>query len=172
MKYRGLHDDLSRGPVPTLEFQKKLIRTLAAYKANIYSPYFEHTMQYTGHPLMAPPGGTITQDQARELVAYAAKYHVTVIPEQEAFGHLHYLLNWEQYTPLAETPHGHVLAPAQPDAQKLTHDMFFELAKIYPGPFLHLGADETAELGKGQTKPQVDAQGLGAVYLGFLQRIV
>ncbi|HEY6413671.1 MAG TPA: family 20 glycosylhydrolase [Edaphobacter sp.] len=172
MKYRGLDDDLSRGPVPTLEFQKKQIRMIASYKLNIYSPYFEHTMQYTGHPLMAPPGGTLTQDQARELVAYAAKYHVTIIPEQEAFGHLHYLLNWEQYTPLAETPHGHVLAPAQPDAQKLTHDMFGELAGIFPGPFLHLGADETVELGKGQTKPQVDAQGLGAVYLGFMQRIV
>jgi hypothetical protein len=172
MKYRGLDDDLSRGPMPTLEFQKKQLRTIAAYKVNIYSPYFEHTMQYTGHPLMAPPGGTLTQDQARELVAYAAKYYVTIIPEQEAFGHLHYLLNWEQYAPLAETPHGHVLAPAQPDAQKLTHDMFGELARIFPGPFLHLGADETQELGKGQTKPQVDAQGLGAVYLGFLQRIV
>lgn len=172
MKYRGLDDDLSRGPMPTLEFQKKQIRTIAAYKVNIYSPYFEHTMQYTGHPLMAPPGGTFTQEQARELVAYAAKYHVTIIPEQEAFGHLHYLLNWEQYTPLAETPHGHVLAPAQLEAQKLTHDMFAELAGIYPGPFLHLGADETVELGKGQTKPQVDAQGLGAVYLGFMQRIV
>ncbi len=132
--------------MPTLEFQKKQIRIIAAYKLNIYSPYFEHTMQYTGHPLMAPPGGTLTQDQARELVAYAAKYHVTIIPEQEAFGHLHYLLNWEQYTPLAETPHGHVLAPAQPDAQKLTHDMFGELAGIFPGPFLHLGADETVEL--------------------------
>ena len=130
LKYRGLDDDLSRGPVPTLEFQKKQIRTIAAYKVNIYSPYFEHTMQYTGHPLMGPPGGTLTQDQARELVAYATKYHVIIIPEQEAFGHLHYLLNWEQYTPLAETPHGHVLAPAQPDAQKLTHDMFNELAGI------------------------------------------
>jgi hexosaminidase len=172
MKYRGLHDDLSRGPVPTLDFQKKLIRTLAAYKVNIYSPYFEHTMQYTGHPLMAPPGGTLTQAQARELIAYAAQYHITVIPEQEAFGHLHYLLNWEQYNHLAETPHGHVLAPAQPEAQKLTHDMFNELATIYPGPFLHLGADETVELGKGQTKAAVDAQGLGPVYLGFLQKIV
>ena len=172
LKYRGLHDDLSRGPVPTLEFQKKLIRTLAAYKANIYSPYFEHTMQYTGHPLMAPPGGTITQAQARELVAYAAQYHVIIIPEQEAFGHLHYLLNWEQYAQLAETPHGHVLAPSQPDSIKLTHDMFNELATIYPSPFLHLGADETVELGKGQTKPAVDAQGLGPVYLDFMQKIV
>ena len=172
MPYRGLHDDLSRGPVPTLDFQKKQIRTFAAYKINTYSPYFEHTMQYTGHPLMAPPGGTLTQAQARELVAYAAKYHITIVPEQEAFGHLHYLLNWEQYSPLGETPHGQVLAPGQADAAKLTHDMFNELAGIYPGPFLHLGADETVELGKGQTKPQVDAQGLGPVYLGYLQRIV
>ncbi|NYF80519.1 glycoside hydrolase family 20 zincin-like fold domain-containing protein [Granulicella arctica] len=172
MKYRGLDDDLSRGPVPTLDFQKKQIRTIAAYKINIYSPYFEHTMQYTSIPLMAPPGGSITQAQARELVAYAAKYHVTIIPEQEAFGHLHYLLNWEQYTPISETPHGQVMAPGQPDSLKLTHEMFAELAAIYPGPFLHLGADETVELGKGQTKATVDAQGLGTVYLDHMQKIV
>ncbi|MEO6982037.1 MAG: glycoside hydrolase family 20 zincin-like fold domain-containing protein, partial [Edaphobacter sp.] len=172
LKYRGLDDDLSRGPVPTLDFQKKQIRTIAAYKLNIYSPYFEHTMQYLAHPLMAPPGGTFTQAQARELVAYAAKYHVTIIPEQEAFGHLHYLLSWEQYAPLSETPHGYLLAPGQPDSEKVTKDMFAELAKIYPGPFLHIGADETVDLGRGQTKTQVDAKGLGTVYLDYLQRIV
>jgi hexosaminidase len=172
MRYRGLDDDLSRGPFPTLEFQKKQIRTIAAYKVNLYSPYFEHTMQYSGHPLMAPPGGSLTQAQARELVAYAAKYHITIIPEQEAFGHLHYLLNWEKYSSIAETPHGQVLAPHQPDAMKLTHDMFAELSQIYPGPFLHLGADETQELGKGQTKAEVDSRGLGAVYLDFMAKIV
>jgi len=172
LKYRGLDDDLSRGPVPTLEFQKKQIRIIAAYKINIYSPYFEHTMQYLSHPLMGPPGGTFTQAQARELVAYAAKYHVTIIPEQEAFGHLHYLLNWEQYAPLAETPHGYLLAPGQPNSEKVTRDMFAELAQVYPGPFLHIGADETVDLGRGQSKTQVAAQGLGAVYLGYLQRIV
>ncbi len=172
LRYRGLDDDLSRGPVPTLDFQKKQIRTLAAFKINVYSPYFEHTMQYLAHPLMAPPGGTVTQAQARELVAYAAQYHVTIIPEQEAFGHLHYLLNWEVYAPLSETPHGQVLAPNQPDAMKLTHDMFTELAAVYPGPFLHLGADETVELGKGQTKAAVDRDGLGKVYLDTMVKIV
>ncbi len=172
LRYRGLHDDLSRGPVPTLEFQKKQIRLLAAYKMNVYSPYFEHTMQYQSDPLVSPPGGSITAAQARELVAYAAKYHVTIIPEQEAFGHLHYMLTYDTYSPLGETPHGHVLAPGQPGSLALTGRMFQELAADYPSPLLHLGADETVELGKGQTKTAVDARGLGPVYLDYLQRIV
>ncbi len=46
MRYRGVQDDLSRGPVPTLEFQKHQVRIFAAFKANIYSPYFEHTLLY------------------------------------------------------------------------------------------------------------------------------
>src|SRR5271170_1223641 len=172
MKYRGLDDDLSRGPVTTLEFQKRLIRTLAAYKVNLYSPYFEHTQQYASNPLMAPPGGSVTAEEARELVAYARLYHIDVVPEQEAFGHLHHNLTWEQYQSLAETPHGAVLAPGQPGSIALIKQMFTELAAIYPGPFLHIGADETVDLGLGQTKEDVDARGLGAVYLDFLQRIV
>lgn len=172
MKYRGMHDDLSRGPVPTLEFQKHEIRTLAAYKVNVYSPYFENTLQYRSEPLAAPPSGSITPAQARELVAYAAQFHMMVIPEQEAFGHLHYMLNEETYAPLAETPHGHVLAPGQPGSLELTKRMYAEVADTFPAPLLHLGADETVELGKGQTKAAVDAQGLGKVYLDYMQRIV
>ncbi len=171
MKYRGLDDDLSRGPVTTLEFQKKLVRTIAAYKVNLYSPYFEHTMEYVSNPLLAPPGGGISAADAQELVAYARQYHVTVVPEQEAFGHLHNALIWDQYQPLAETTHGAVLAPGQPGSIALIKQEFTELAAEYPGPFLHIGADETVDLGVGQTKPDVDARGLGPVYLDFMQQI-
>ena len=172
MRYRGLDDDLSRGPVPTLNFQKKMVRTIAAYKVNLYSPYFEHTMQYGANPLAAPPNGSMSAADARELVEYARQFHVTVIPEQEAFGHLHHTLVWEQYKGLAETPHGAVLAPGQAGSIELIKSWFGELARIYPGPFLHIGADETVDLGEGQTKADVDARGLGAVYLQFMQRIV
>lgn len=171
MRYRGVHDDLSRGPVPTLEFQKNLIKTLAAYKINLYSPYFEHTQQYASNPLFAPPGGSVSPSDARELTAFAAQYHVTVVPEQEAFGHLHHNLVWEQYQALAETAHGAVIAPGQAGSLALINQMFTELAAMYPGPFLHIGADETVDLGLGQTKPDVDARGLGPVYLDFLAKI-
>ncbi|HUD23496.1 MAG TPA: glycoside hydrolase family 20 zincin-like fold domain-containing protein [Acidobacteriaceae bacterium] len=172
MKYRGLDDDLSRGPVTTLEFEKKLIRTIAAYKINLYSPYFEHTATYAANPLIAPPGGGVSAADAAALVAYARLYHVTVVPEQEAFGHLHNALLWEQYQPLAETPHGAVLAPGQPGSIALIKQEFSELAAEYPGPFLHIGADETVDLGVGQTKADVDARGLAPVYLDFMQRVV
>jgi hexosaminidase len=171
MKYRGLDDDMSRGPITTLEFEKKMVRTIAAYKVNLYSPYFEHTQQYVSNPLMAPPG-SITAEEAIELVAYAKLYHITVIPEQEAFGHLHNSMTWEEYQPLVETSHGAVLAPGQPGSIALIKQMFTELATLYPGPFLHIGADETVDLGLGQTKADVDARGLAAAYLDFLQRIV
>jgi hypothetical protein len=171
MKYRGLDDDLSRGPIPTLEFQKKLIRTIAAYKINLYSPYFEHTAAYAANPLIAPPGGGISASDAAALVAYARPYHVTIVPEQEAFGHLHNVLMWEQYQLLAETPHGAVLAPGQPGSLALIKQEFTELAAQYPGPFLHIGADETVDLGMGQTKPEVDERGLAPVYLDFMQQI-
>ncbi len=171
MPYRGMHDDLSRGPVPTLAFQKELIRTLAAYKMNVYSPYFEHTQQYASNPLPAPPGGSISAEDARELAAWAAQYHVILVPEQEAFGHLHHNLTWEAYQDLAETPHGSALSPSQPGSLNVISQEFTELATLYPGPFLHIGADETVDLGLGRTKAEVDARGLGPVYLDFLQAI-
>lgn len=171
MRYRGFHDDLSRGPVPTLDFQKKQMRTLAAYKVNVYSPYFEHTLLYPSNPIIAPPGGAMTPDQVHELVAYAARYHIDVIPEQEAFGHLHHMLSYEIYSPLAETPHGHVLAPGQSGSLPLIRQFFAEIDSLFPSKFIHLGADETFELGRGQTAERVRAEGIGPVYLDFLKQI-
>jgi hypothetical protein len=166
-----MQDDLSRGPLPTLDYQKKQIRTFAAYKLNLYSPYYEHTFQYNSHPLMGPPGGTITQDEMRELVAYAKLFHIEVVPEQEAFGHLHHMLKYDIYGQLAETPHGHVLAPGQPGSIEVIKQWFAEIDSVFPSQFVHIGADETFELGLGQTRERVQRDSLGTVYMQFLKDI-
>ncbi len=171
MKYRGFHDDLSRGPVPTLAWQKAQIRRFAAYKLNVYSPYYEHSLAYSANPLIAPPRGAMSRDDVRELIAYAAKYHIDVIPEQEAFGHLHHVLKYELYSPLGETPHGHVLAPGNPGSMELIKSWFAEIDSLFPSRFVHIGADETVELGRGQTRDRVRAEGLGKVYLQFVRDI-
>jgi len=171
MKYRGIDDDLSRGPFPTLAFQKHQIRVLASYKVNIYSPYIEHTLLYPNQPLAVPPGSALTPAEVAELVAYARQYHVMIVPEQEAFGHLHHVLKYDLYQDLAETQHGHVLAPGQPGTLPLIHDWFTQLAQEFPSPFIHIGADETFDLGVGRTHPQVEAKGYGPVYVEFLKQI-
>jgi hypothetical protein len=171
MQYRGIDDDLSRGPFPTLEFQKHQIRVFAAFKINIYSPYFEHTLLYPDQPLAAPPGSSLTPAEVAELVAYARQYHVTIIPEQEAFGHLHHVLKYELYQDLAETPHGHVLAPGQDGTLPLIKDWFTQIAQEFPSPFIHIGADETFDLGAGRTRQAVEQKGYGPVYVDFLKQI-
>lgn len=171
MKYRGLDDDLSRGPVPTLAFQEHQVRVLSEYKVNVYSPYFENTLSYPNNPLTAPPGGAMTQSDVEKLVRYARRYHVTIIPEQEAFGHLNHVLTFDIYSQLAETPHGSVLAPGQPGSLQLIRQWFTQIATVFPGPFVHIGADETFDLGKGQTRARVQKEGLDAVYIDFLKQI-
>jgi len=171
LKYRGVSDDLSRGPMPTLAFQKHQIRVFSEYKINIYSPYFENTLAYASNPLSAPPEGAMTRSDVEALVKYAQQYHVTIVPEQEAFGHLHHTLMFDAYSKLSETPEGSVLAPGQPGSLQLIQQWFTEIASMFPGPFLHIGADETFDLGTGQTKPAADQEGLGKVYIDFLTRI-
>ncbi len=171
MRWRGLHDDISRGPVPTLDYMKKQIRTLAEYKLNLFSLYIEHVFDYQNQPLIAPKEGSLTASQVKELVEYAKRYHVTILPEQQAFGHLHHLLKSEIYSDVAETPHGHVLTPINEKSYELIKDLYAELVPLFPGSFFHIGSDETFELGRGQTKARAEAVGLGRVYLEHLQRV-
>jgi hypothetical protein len=120
---------------------------------------------------MAPPGGVMTQEESRELVAYAKQYHIEVIPEQESFGHLHHMLKYDIYGQLAETPHGHVLAPGQPGSIEVIKQWFAEMDSVFPSQFVHIGADETFELGKGQTRERVQRDSIGPVYIDFLKQI-
>ncbi|MBZ5702170.1 MAG: beta-N-acetylhexosaminidase [Acidobacteriia bacterium] len=171
MEWRGVHDDISRGPIPTLEYVKKQVRTLAGYKVNLVSLYMEHVFDFQSHPLVAPKEAALTPEKIRDLVAYARKYYVTILPEQQGFGHLHHVLKYEQYAGVAETPHGHVLTPTKEASYDIIRSFYGELAPLFPGPLFHIGADETFELGTGQTKARAAEVGLGRVYLEHLQKV-
>ena len=171
MRWRGISDDISRGPVPTVDYIKRQIRNLAFFKMNMHSFYMEHTFASETHPLIGPEGGSLTPVEIRELVAYARKYHVELVPEQQTFGHLHKALRLEKYAELAETPYGDVLSPQQPGSYKLVADWYKELNELFPGQFFHIGADETFELGEGQSREVAKTKGVGAVYFDHLNRV-
>jgi hypothetical protein len=171
MRWRAVSDDISRGPVPTVDYIKKQIRTEAYFKLNMHSFYMEHTFASESHPLIGPEGGSLTAADIKELVAYARKYHVELVPEQQTFGHLHKALRLEKYADLAETPYGDVLSPQQPATYELIADWYKELNELFPGKFFHIGEDETFELGQGQSREQAQTKGVGAVYFEHLNRV-
>jgi len=171
MRWRGVSDDISRGPVPTLDYIKRQIRTLAAFKLNLHSFYMEHTFSSADHPLIGPSGGSLTPDEIREILEYARSYHVEIVPEQQTFGHLHKALKLERYNPLAETPYCDVLSPQQGGTYKLIADWYRELNELFPGKFFHIGEDETFELGEGQSREAAREKGVGAVYFAHLNRV-
>src|SRR5713226_3237859 len=171
MRWRAVSDDISRGPVPTVDYIKRQIRTEAFFKLNMHSFYMEHTFRSESHPLIGPAGGSLAPDEIRELVAYARRYHVELVPEQQTFGQLHKALRLEKYAELAETPYGDVLSPQQPGSYKLIADWYKELNELFPGRFFHIGEDETFELGEGQSREAARARGVGAIYFEHLNRV-
>ncbi len=171
MRWRGVSDDISRGPVPTVDYIKRQIRNEALFKLNMHSFYMEHTFGSASNPLIGPAGGSLAPDEIHELVAFARRYHVELVPEQQTFGHLHKALRLEKYAELAETPYGDVLSPQQEGSYKLIAEWYRELNELFPGQFFHIGADETFELGEGQSREAARARGVGAVYFEHLNRV-
>ncbi|MCA1632301.1 MAG: family 20 glycosylhydrolase [Acidobacteria bacterium] len=171
MRWRAVSDDISRGPVPTVEYVKRQLRTFAAFKLNMHSFYMEHTFKSNAHPLIGPEGGSLTPAEIRELVVYARRYHIELVPEQQTFGHLHKALRLEKYNELAEVPYGDVLSPQAEGSYKLIADWYVELAELFPSKFFHIGADETFELGQGRSAEAVKAEGVGKVYFEHLRRV-
>lgn len=171
MRWRALSDDISRGPIPTVEYVKRQIRTEAMFKMNMHSLYMEHVLRYASHPLIAPEGGALTPAEVRELASYARRYHVELVPEQQTFGHMHKALRLEEYNDLAEVPYGDVLSPQAEGTYELVADFYKELDELFPGRFFHIGEDETFELGQGRSRDEVKARGLGPVYFDHLKHV-
>jgi hexosaminidase len=171
LRYRGLSVDVSRGPILTEEQMKALIRGAAEYKLNLLSFYMEHVFPYTHAPLVAPTGGEITPELIERLIAYARPYHVMLLPQQQTFGHLHHMLKLERYAGMAETPHGSVLAPEDERGYQWIRQTAGQLAQLFPSPFLHIGSDETFELGRGRSRAAAEREGVGEIYLAHMRKV-
>ena len=163
--WRIVSDDVSRGPFPTLRYFEERIRTLASFKINGYSPYMEHVFADPRYPFVAYPEA-ITASELRHLARYARRFHVTLIPEQQTFAHLHEPLKWEQLAPLAELPHGYLIAASDPGTYAYLEPLLrAELAAAAPVPFFHVGVDEPIDLGRGRTPRTAQA------FAGHVRRV-
>jgi hexosaminidase len=169
MGYRGVMDDISRGPVPTLEFMKLQVRRIAELKLNMLMYYTEHVVETERHGEFAPAGGGVSIAQWRELSDYARRYHVTLVGNFQSFGHFRNILSHPRYAPLGER--GSLLSPVLPESEQLLRDIYEEMVPAFDSPYFCVNSDETFDLGKGASKDRVDSLGLGVVYAEHILRM-
>ena len=82
-------------------------------------------------------GGFYTQADIREVVAYAAQRHITIVPEIDMPGHSGAILSvYPQYGPSGSD----IDSPAT--AIPFLEDILTELMQLFPGQYIHTGGDE------------------------------
>jgi hexosaminidase len=111
-------------------------------------------------------GGFYTEDEIREVVAYAAARHIMVVPEIEMPGHSGEVL--AAYPELGctgkpyemERPgpfHVGVFDPAKPEVYTFLDNVLDEVFQLFPGPYVHIGGDEVP---RGAWNPYADCRAL------------
>ena len=179
---RGVMLDISRDKVPTMETLYGLVDTLASWKINQLQLYTEHTFAYRNHPQVWADASPLTGEEILALDAYCRERFVTLVPNQNTFGHLQRWLIHPGYRHLAECPDGcdtrwgHMdgpfsLAPTEPGSLDLVTSMLDELLPHFASHQVNVGCDETVDLGQGHSQARVAEVGIGRVYLEFLTQI-
>lgn len=105
------------------------------------------TGKYDGIPV----SGYYTQEEAKEIVRYAAERYITVIPEIDLPGHIQSAL--AAYPELGCTGGPYevckdfgvireVLCAGKPATLQFAKDVIEEIMDIFPSPYIHIGGDE------------------------------
>lgn len=167
LQWRGWMDDISRGPIATMDFIKGQIRLLSEFKLNCLSLYTENTFQSTQYDFA--PQNSLTAAEIQELDAYAKQYHIELIGNQQCFAHLDKILTLPQFSHLADTKYN--LNPALPETYTFLQNLLSEEAKAYSSPWFNINCDETEALGTGAAADYVRKVGKGEAYAQHILKV-
>ncbi|MGE5317182.1 MAG: glycoside hydrolase family 20 zincin-like fold domain-containing protein [Chloroflexota bacterium] len=168
LKYRGWMDDISRGPIPTVDFLKLCIRKMSEYKQNYFTLYTEDVFKLRQYPDIAPADG-LTQEEVADLTQYAAQYHIEIIGNLQSFGHMAKILANPFYSELGEN--SDILNPANESTYKFLKNMYAEVVPSYKSQFFNINCDETFGLGEGRSRQMASEIGVDGIYAYHINRI-
>ena len=179
-QWRGLHLDVCRHFMPK-EFVKKYIDLIALHKMNRFHWHLTEDQGWrieikkypkltevgawrdetlVGHYSDKPHkfdgkrhGGFYTQDDVREIVAYAAERHVVVVPEIEMPGHAQAAIaaypelgnTGEQLRVLTIWGVNPNIFNANEKTILFLQDVLKEVLELFPSEFIHIGGDEATK---------------------------
>jgi len=126
-----------------------LLESAARHKLNTILMEFGDRFPFEGkHAVIASPSA-LSRAELRQLVARADELGITIIPLVQSLGHLNYVLKHDQYASVQEEDEvRHQLCPLNDASFQLWTELAEQILSFFPGcSLLHLGADETRQLG-------------------------
>ena len=164
--WRGFHIDPCRHFM-SVEDIKKQIDILSRYKLNTMHWHLTDDqgwrIEIKKYPLLTQVGawrtefdhsrygGYYTQDQIRDVVAYAAERHVRVVPEIEMPGHAISAIRAYPYLSCTGESVDNFytwgtpdisLCPGKESTFGFLEDVIAEVAELFPSEYIHIGGDE------------------------------
>ncbi len=171
LKIRGISDDISRGQVSTIENFKRIIDHISRYKMNTYMPYMEDMIQFESYPSIGKNRGRLTKDEVRQIVAYAKKHFVEVVPIFQTLGHYENILSDEEFLKYAEFPGAASLNVSNDSTYIFLENMLKEVFDLFPSKYFHMGADESYDVGLGASKYLVDESDIATVHANHYKKV-
>lgn len=171
LKVRGISDDISRGQVSTMENFKRIIDHIARYKMNTYMPYMEDMLQFDSYPTIGVGRGALSKNEVKELVSYAGKNFIEVVPIFQTLGHYENILAQDEFLEYAEFPGAASLNVSSEKTYEFLENMLKEVFEMFPSKYFHMGADESYDVGLGATKTEAEATSLAAVHAKHYLRV-
>ncbi len=126
---------------------KTILRKMALMGMNAVLFYIEDTYEIEGRPYFGYMRGSYTQAQLKELDSYAAHLGIELIPCIQTLGHLASHLRWSASTPYKDTDNE--LLVGADATYALINDMLKTVKDCFSTPRVHIGMDETHDLGTG-----------------------
>jgi len=155
--WRGLLIDVARH-FQTIDVLKRNLDAMAAVKMNVFHWHLTEDQGFRVESKKFPKlhqlgsdGNFYTQDQIREIIAYARDRGIRVVPEFDIPGHS---TSWlVGYPELGSAPGPYTierrpgifepaLDPTREDVYKFLETFLGEMAALFPDEYLHIGGDE------------------------------
>lgn len=169
---KGFHLDLR---IQTMQMPalKNLALQLHRQGINTLLMEWEASYPFEQDPQIAN-GYTYTRAQIKDFIDYCHQLNIDVIPLQQSFGHVEYILRNNRYAALREDEHDlSQVCPAQKELNKtLFTRLFKDLAATHNSPYIHIGCDETHLLGHCPLCKKLAAEeGLSKLYFDHVKML-
>ena len=143
----GVMIDCSRNAVMNLKSLKRFVDIIKLMGYDTLMLYTEDTYEIDKRPYFGYMRGRYTKEEIREMDAYAIKLGIELIPCIQLLGHLATHLKWAAAASYKDT--ARALLVGEKATYDLVDDMLKNIAECFTSRRLHMGMDETHDLGTG-----------------------